>query len=147
MVLFQTLGGGVKQPIAFNHEIHAENDLECLDCHPHFQEYSSSGKPSIETCSNCHEEPLGESKAEQKLIEYIKSGKEVEWKRLYQVPEDVFFSHRRHVVLGNIDCNICHGEIGESPNPPSKSIQITMKKCMKCHEEEEVNNDCIACHR
>lgn len=147
MIVFGNVWGKVKQPIAFNHKIHAENDLECLDCHSYFQEHASSGKPSIETCSSCHEEAMGESKNEEKIVEYVNSGKEVEWQRLYQVPEDVFFSHRRHVVLGNIECKICHGAIGESTKPPSKPMRITMKKCMKCHEEKDVTNDCISCHR
>jgi hypothetical protein len=147
IIVYQVVWGGVKQPIAFNHKIHAENDLECLDCHPYFQEHASSGEPSIETCSSCHEEALGESKKEKKIVEYVNSGKEVEWQRLYRVPEDVFFSHRRHVVLGNIECKICHGDIGESSKPPSKPIRITMKNCMQCHEEKDVTNDCISCHR
>jgi len=147
IIILRTLWGGVKQPIAFNHKIHAENDLECLDCHSYFKEHASSGRPTLETCLNCHEEPLGESKAEKKLIEYIKSGNEIEWQRLYRVPEDVYFSHRRHVVLGSIECSTCHGDIGGSSKTPSKPIKITMKKCMKCHEEKEVDNDCVACHR
>ncbi len=150
IVLVAILGsvwGGVKQPLAFNHKIHAENDLECLDCHPYYEEQASSGRPTLETCMACHEEPLGESKAERRLIEHIESGEEIGWQRLYRVPEDVYFSHRRHVVLGNIECNSCHGDIGESSRPPSKPLKVTMKKCMKCHEEEEASNDCIACHR
>ncbi len=139
--------GGVRQPIAFNHKIHAENDLECLDCHPYYKEHASSGKPTLETCLSCHEEPLGESKEEGKLIEYIKSGEEIDWERLYRVPEDVYFSHRMHVIIGKIECNICHGDIGESSRPPSKPLKITMNKCMKCHEEKEADNDCIACHK
>ena len=83
----------------------------------------------------------------RKLMEYIKSGKEIEWQRLYRAPEDVYFSHRRHVVFGNIECKTCHGDIGESSKPPSKALKITMKNCMDCHEEKEANNDCIACHR
>ncbi len=147
IVIFQTLYGRVKQPIAFNHKIHMENDLECLDCHPYFRDHTSSGRPTLETCSDCHEEPLGESKAEKKLIEFIKSGKEVEWRRLYRVPEDVYFSHKRHVVSGNIECSTCHGNIGESSKPPSKPDEITMKKCIKCHEEKGADIDCISCHR
>ncbi|NIM57993.1 MAG: hypothetical protein GTO16_03490 [Candidatus Aminicenantes bacterium] len=145
--IFGAVWGGVKQPISFNHKIHAENDLDCLDCHPYFNEHASSGRPSLETCMSCHEEPQGESLAEKKLLEYIKSGNEIDWQRLYRVPEDVYFSHRRHVVLGQIDCMTCHGNIGESPKPPSEPLKITMKKCMKCHEEKEASNDCIACHR
>jgi hypothetical protein len=147
IVIFDSVWAGIDQPIAFNHKLHAENDLECLDCHPYFEEQASSGRPSLETCQTCHEEPQGESKEEKKLMEYIKSGKEIEWQRLYRAPEDVYFSHRRHVVFGNIECKTCHGDIGESSKPPSKPLKITMKKCMDCHEEKEANNDCIACHR
>lgn len=147
IIILRSLWGRIEQPIAFNHKIHEENGLECLDCHPYYKGHESSGKPRLETCSNCHEERLGESKEEKKLIEYIKSGNEIEWHRLYRVPEDVYFSHRRHVVLGNIECNTCHGNIGESSKPPSRPLKITMKKCMKCHEEKKADNDCMACHR
>lgn len=146
-LLLQLFGGGVDQPLQFNHKIHKENDLECLDCHLYFEDHASSGRPRLETCQGCHEEPLGESKAEKILVDHISSGKELEWKRLYRVPEDVYFSHRRHVILGNIECQICHGDIGESIRPPAKPIKITMKKCMKCHNEKKADNDCIACHR
>lgn len=147
IMVLRSLWGRIEQPLAFNHKIHMENDLECLDCHPYFKDHAPSGRPTLETCSNCHEEPLGESKEEKRLIEYIKSGNEIEWHRLYRVPEDVYFSHRRHVVLGNIECNTCHGNIGESSKPPSKPLKITMRKCMKCHEEKKADYDCIACHR
>jgi hypothetical protein len=146
IVVFKSGWSGVKQPIAFNHNLHAENGLECLDCHPYFQEHASSGKPSLEVCLGCHEEALGESTEEAKLREYLESGKDVEWQRLYSVPEDVFFSHRMHVVLGEIECTTCHGDIGESSAPPKRPIKITMKKCMECHEERKADNDCIACH-
>lgn len=147
ILFFPTLWGRVVQPIAFNHKIHADNDLECMDCHPYFKDHATSGKPSLETCVSCHEELLGESKAEKTLLEYIKSREEIEWNRLYRVPEDVYFSHRRHVVLGNIECSICHGDIGESSQPPSRPLEITMEKCMNCHEQKGASLDCIACHR
>ncbi len=147
LFIIRVLSGGVQQPIAFNHKLHAENGLECLDCHPFFQEHASSGKPSLDVCLGCHEEALGESAEEAKLREYIESGKEVEWQRLYRVPEDVFFSHRRHVVIGGIECQTCHGDIGESVHPPKKPIELTMKRCMRCHEKRKADNDCIACHR
>lgn len=142
-----SLWGGIKQPISFNHKIHAENGLECLDCHIHFQTEKSSGRPTIYICSGCHEEPQGEGQEEAKIIESVKSGKEVDWKRLYRIPEDVTFSHRQHVVAGELECSVCHGGIGESTKPPSKPVKIKMKKCMKCHEAKNVDNDCIACHK
>lgn len=148
VVALRSAWGGVKQPIAFNHKIHAENGLECLDCHKNYKDRASSGKPSLETCAGCHEEPLGKSAEEEKLLEHVKSGEEIEWQRLYRVPEDVYFSHKRHVVLGKMECQSCHGNIGERAEPPSRPLlKVTMKRCMGCHEEKGVVNDCIACHR
>jgi c(7)-type cytochrome triheme protein len=139
--------GGTTQPLPFNHKIHAENGLACEDCHPNFMEYASSGRPELEICASCHEEALTESEEEKRLMEYIQDGNEIEWVRLYRVPEDVYFSHRRHVAVGNVECAVCHGDIGESTRPPSKVRKMSMGKCMDCHEDQEANNDCIACHR
>ena len=139
--------GSIKQPIFFNHKIHADNELMCLDCHIYYEDHASSGRPTIDICSGCHEEPLGDSREEKKIVEHVQSGEEVEWERLYLVPEDVLFSHRRHVVLGSIECAVCHGNIGLSTKPPAKPLKIKMKKCMNCHEKTEVSNDCISCHR
>lgn len=147
IVVIPILWGGIEQPLAFNHKIHAENDLVCLDCHHYFQEQAFSGRPELEVCQGCHEEAMGESEAEKKLIEHIESGEEIEWNRLYRVPEDVYFSHRRHVTLGEVDCKTCHGNIGESVKPPAKPLKQSMKKCMGCHEKREASNDCIACHK
>jgi cytochrome c553 len=148
IIILRSAWGGVKQPIAFNHKIHAEKGLECLNCHQHYKDRASSGKPRLEICAECHEEPIGKSQEEKKLVEHIKSGKEIEWQRLYRVPEDVYFSHKRHVVIGSMECRSCHGDIGERSKPPSRPLmKITMKKCLDCHEEKGVVNDCIACHR
>jgi c(7)-type cytochrome triheme protein len=147
LVILLESWGGTTQPLAFNHKVHAENDVACEDCHPHFNEYASSGRPDLETCTACHEEPLTESKEEKKLLEFIQAGNEIEWVRLYDVPEDVYFSHRRHVALGNVECAVCHGDIGESLSPPSKVRNMSMAKCMECHEDKQVDNDCITCHR
>jgi hypothetical protein len=147
MLFIGSVWGSIKQPIAFNHKIHADNELMCLDCHIYYEDHASSGRPTLEICSGCHEEPQGEGREEKKIVEHVQSGEEVEWKRLYRVPEDVLFSHRRHVVLGELECAQCHGKIGESTKPPAKPLKIKMKKCMNCHEDAEVSNDCISCHR
>lgn len=139
--------GGTTQPIRFNHKIHSENGLSCEDCHQNFMEHASSGRPKLETCASCHEEPLTESEQEKKLVEYIQKGEEIGWVRLFHVPEDVYFSHRRHVAIGEIECSVCHGGIGESTRPPSKPRNLSMADCMNCHEKRQVTNDCIACHR
>lgn len=148
MIIFFSSGwGGIKQPLEFNHEIHASNGLDCTDCHQFVRELASSGRPGLEICSSCHSDPLGESKAEKILLEYIERKEEIGWNRLYVLPPDVYFSHRRHVVSGEIECQTCHGTIGSSERPPSRPVKISMKKCMACHKERKADNDCLACHR
>lgn len=147
VIVLPLLWGGSKQPIAFNHKLHADNGLECSDCHLYYEDHTSSGRPTLEVCAACHEEAQGESDKEKKIVEHVQSGQEIAWKRLYRVPEDVLFSHKRHVILGGIECSVCHGDIGQSEKPPSRPRKISMARCMKCHEKENANNDCIACHR
>lgn len=147
LVLLLRLWGGTSQPIAFNHKIHAANDVACSECHPYYKDHAASGRPRLETCAACHEESLSESKEQLKVVEAVQKGEEIPWKRLYRVPEDVYFSHQRHVVLGGLECQTCHGDIGESTKPPARAVKIKMKKCMKCHEVKGVSNDCISCHR
>jgi predicted CXXCH cytochrome family protein len=138
----------IRQPISFNHKIHAENEIECSTCHQLFETHISSGKPDLETCTTCHEEALTESKEELKLVEYIEAEEEIPWRRLNRLPDDVFFSHRRHVMVGKIECKTCHGDLGERSSPPTRPlIKKTMDMCIDCHREMEVTEDCISCHR
>lgn len=148
ILVFPKAWSGVKQPVAFSHKMHAKNDLKCLDCHQYYEKLASSGEPRLTICAGCHEEPVGKSGAEKIVVEHVKSGLEIEWRRLYRIPEDVYFSHRRHAGLAKIECEICHGDIGHSDKPPSRPLKkMTMKKCLSCHEEKGASTDCIACHR
>jgi hypothetical protein len=148
ILIFPNAWSRVKQPLAFNHKIHAKNDLKCLDCHIYYEKQASSGEPRLAICAGCHEEPVGKSEKEKIVVEHVKSGREFEWQRLYRIPEDVYFSHRRHAVLEKIECEFCHGDIGQSDKPPSRPLKkMTMKKCLSCHQEKKAATDCISCHR
>ena len=56
-------------------------------------------------------------KEEEKLAQYAERKAEIRWVRLYRVPDHSFFSHRRHVVLGKLECKTCHGAIEASDVP------------------------------
>ena len=149
LFLFIGLGFGSKteQPISFNHKKHLEQGLECDTCHPYVRTQTFAGMPDIATCLGCHKEPITESPEEEKIRQFHKKGDEIPWKRLYEEPNHVFFSHRRHAVLGKIPCQTCHGEIGQSEKPPAKPwVKMTMRWCMDCHAKNKVTNDCLACH-
>ena len=103
--------------------------------------------PNITICLECHKEPITKSPEEEKIRQFQKKGQEIPWRRIYEEADHVFFSHRRHAVLGKLQCQTCHGDIGQIERPPTKPwVKMTMKWCMDCHTKNKVTNDCLACH-
>jgi len=141
--------GAVDQPIAFDHKKHTQElELDCTTCHRYVREAAFAGRPKAEVCAECHEEAMTDSPEEQKLLEYISSGREIPWRRLYKVPDHVYYSHRRHVVVAGLQCAECHGRIAQTEKPPRKPLRkFTMKFCLKCHEKRGASTDCSACHK
>jgi len=141
------LGSKTDQPISFDHKKHVGQGLGCDSCHRFFKTQTFSGIPDLNTCLECHKEPVTKSQEEEKIRQFQKSNKEIPWKRIYEQPDHVFFSHRRHLVLGKLDCKNCHGDIGQSERPPSRPwVTMTMKWCIDCHAKNKVTNDCLSCH-
>ncbi len=142
-------GDTIEQPIAFNHSVHVEEGLECTDCHSQVESLPSATLPPVDLCTDCHaDEPMSDSEDEALLLRYIEEGTPIPWQRIYEMPRHVYFSHRRHVVLGEIECMTCHGDVPAMTVPPSRPVvDQTMDWCMDCHRDNKVTNDCLACHR
>jgi len=140
----------ILQPISYNHNLHVEDEgLECIDCHDTAEDAAYATIPVLEVCIDCHDtEPVSESPDEAMLIAHIEGGIEIGWNRIYSVPSHVYFSHRRHVTLGELDCSVCHGAVSEQTQPVVAPVTpLSMDWCMDCHYENKVINDCLACHR
>lgn len=138
----------VEQPIAFNHAKHLGKGVECFGCHATVKESAVAGKPKLETCMLCHETALGTTAAEETVRQYAARKEEIPWRRLYRLPEHIFFPHQAHVVGAEIECKVCHGAIGESSAPPGKAlVTFTMDDCVACHRKKGATVDCVACHR
>lgn len=148
-LFFLTGCSGESQPINFSHKKHTDQGIECIICHQFYEERTNSGNPTREVCSNCHSEPITDSPEEKKLIKnFLTSKREIPWKRVYYVPEHVYYTHFRHVVMAEIQCEFCHGKIAEQNKPLRKPLKkITMYFCINCHEKKNISNDCITCHK
>jgi predicted CXXCH cytochrome family protein len=60
----------------------------------------------------------------------------------------VYYTHRRHAGIGELECENCHGAIADTERPPERAlVRVTMEFCMDCHREREQTLDCNACHR
>ncbi len=154
MIVIAILGlsgksAGIVQPVPFNHNLHVEElDLDCVDCHTQVRKRPRATLPIIDICQDCHMEAITDTDVEEQLLAYATESREIPWQRIYSVPDHVYFSHRRHVTLGNIPCETCHGDIRQLTEPQRYPvIAVTMDSCMSCHEEQQITNDCLACHR
>lgn len=137
------------QPISFNHQKHVSDvGLACTDCHLYVNSQPFAGLPGLDVCLTCHEEPQTDSPEEEKLRTLQSNGGQLQWKALYRVPNHVYFSHRRHVTAGKLECSTCHGNVADLKKPPVKqTIPISMNRCIACHQRHDVNDDCLSCHR
>jgi c(7)-type cytochrome triheme protein len=96
----------------------------------------------------CHVAPLTKSPEEEKIRKYSAKGEKMAWQRIYRMPGDVLFSHRRHVALAKVECSTCHGNMAEQATPPARPlVNQTMEWCIACHQEKRASVDCNACHR
>lgn len=139
----------IAQPIQFNHQKHVKGvGLECSTCHEYFSTREHSGLPSLAVCETCHAEPQTKSAEEETLRTLIASSPQPVFRKLFRLPDHVYYSHRRHVAVAGLQCETCHGAIAETTAPPARAlVRITMDTCIGCHTEKHVKNDCTNCHQ
>ncbi len=137
------------QPIKFNHQLHHKKmGIDCIFCHKYVETESRASIPNIDVCGICHLVLIGNSSEEKKVHEYVKNQKRIPWLSIYHVSDYASFSHRRHVAIGKLSCNLCHGDMGTLTSPPEKQfLKIKMENCINCHEKRHVSTDCNQCHR
>ena len=134
----------VTQTLAFNHAKHAA--LTCAGCHAGIQTTQRAGFPSPEVCAKCHATAPGPVAPED--WERLRTVGVRFWKPVTKMPNDVMFSHRRHVALARLACASCHADIGERTAPPARvPRRLVMDTCLACHRTEGVSEDCNGCHR
>ncbi|MEI7486053.1 MAG: c-type cytochrome [Chryseobacterium sp.] len=170
-----------EQPIYFSHKIHAgEQKIDCQLCHSSAKYGKVSEIPSMNVCMNCHRtiseynkdhymEP-GKDKAFydgeiQKIYaatgwdpakqQYTGKTQPVEWTRIHNMPDFVYFNHSQHVVAGeqaiinsfnkknptnkiDVVCKACHGKI-DTMNVVQMANDFTMGWCIECHRTTEVD--------
>lgn len=144
---YQHFHSAVGQPIAFNHAKHVASGIACTDCHTGVETQARATLPELDTCMNCHQSALTDSREEAKIRDLAAAGKPITWNQLTQMPPHVFFSHRRHVAAAKLACAECHGPIEKSTAPPPHAFRVlTMNTCLGCHKDKGVDADCDDCH-
>ena len=82
-------------------------------------------------------------KTDSPYIQQIKKAydenKPIEWIRVHELPDYVYFPHKRHVAKG-IACEVCHGDPRKIDSMDQKSA-LTMGWCMECHRGETLPDE------
>lgn len=149
------------QPIAFSHKVHAgDNGLSCLYCHFGAEKSRHAGIPPTGVCMNCHGNIKKDSPEIVKIKRALEDGNPIEWVKVHDLPDFVYFNHAQHVAVGKVKCQSCHGPV-ESMMRMRQDAPLTMGWCVDCHRQSDVvvhgttevkklsdigGTDCARCH-
>lgn len=155
------------QPIYYSHKVHAGiNQINCQYCHSSVTESKHATIPSVNVCMNCHkaintyekgpklyddngDEVNGTAEIE-KLYKYAgfdpknagawdpAKAKPIEWVKIHNLPDHVYFNHSQHVKTGKVQCQSCHGEITAMDEVKQVS-ELSMGWCVNCHRQTKVD--------
>jgi hypothetical protein len=120
------------QPVPFSHKHHVAGlGIDCRYCHTSVEVSSFAGIPPTKTCMNCHSQIWTNAQMLEPVRASYRSGQSLEWTRVNQLPDFVFFNHSIHVTKG-VGCNTCHGPVDQMPLMyQAESLQ--MEWCVSCH--------------
>ncbi|HRO70441.1 MAG TPA: c-type cytochrome [Chitinophagaceae bacterium] len=156
-----------EQPIYYSHKVHAGiNQINCLYCHGNAWDGKTAAIPSVNVCMNCHKtittyeqgpklydnngKEINGTAEIAKLFKYAgfdpqnpnawdpSKAKPIEWVRIHNLPDHVYFNHSQHVNAGNVQCQTCHGDIPEM-HEVKQASELSMGWCVNCHRETKVN--------
>jgi cytochrome c551/c552 len=155
------------QPIFYSHRVHAGiNQISCLYCHSNALVSKHATVPPLNVCMNCHA-AINEYRATspklyredgsevdgtaeiQKLYSYVgydpktstyhtEDAKPVEWIKIHNLPDYVFFSHAQHTAAGKVQCQTCHGPI-QQMDEVHQFAPLSMGWCINCHRTTKVD--------
>jgi hypothetical protein len=124
------------QPVQFSHEHHVGGlGIDCRYCHTSVETSPFAGIPPTQICMNCHSQIWSDSPMLEPVRESYRSGKSIEWTRVHDLPDFVYFDHSIHVQKG-VGCVECHGRVDAMPLM-WRTETLHMAWCLDCHRNPE----------
>ncbi|MBS1689876.1 MAG: c-type cytochrome [Bacteroidetes bacterium] len=122
----------------------------CMNCHKQINEYTGEKDHPLYTAEGKHIDGTAEI---HKLYEYAgwdPAKKEykrdakgnilarpIEWTKIHNLPDHVYFNHSQHVKVGQVQCQRCHGQIQEM-DEVYQFAPLSMGWCINCHRQTQV---------
>nr|MCU0979251.1 cytochrome c family protein [Pirellulaceae bacterium] len=120
--------------------------MDCRYCHNTVDRAAHAAIPPTKTCVNCHSaaNPDGtvslasvftQSPKLLPVRESQATGKAIEWTRVHNLADFVYFDHSAHVTRG-VSCVSCHGRI-DKMEQVTQVKELSMAWCLDCHRNPE----------
>jgi cytochrome c551/c552 len=155
------------QPIYYSHKVHAGiNQISCLYCHGAAWDSKHAAIPSVNVCMNCHkaineyvkgpklyDASGNEINGTAEIAKLYKAANfdpakpnswdpttanPIEWVKIHNLPDHVYFNHSQHIRAGKVQCQTCHGEI-TAMDEVKQFSDLSMGWCINCHRESKVD--------
>ena len=125
-----------EQPVPFSHAHHVAGiGIDCRYCHTSVESSATAGIPPTKTCMNCHSQIWSNSPTLEPVRESFRSERSIEWVKVNDLPDFVYFNHSAHVNQG-VGCTTCHGRVDRMPLMWQEA-SLTMEWCLDCHRQPE----------
>ena len=134
----KTMGVGYApdQPVRYSHALHAGKlGLDCRYCHNTVERTPFASLPPTQTCMNCHTKIWNTSEFIKPIQDSWSTGKPIEWIKIHNLPNYVYFNHSAHVNHG-VGCIECHGRI-DRMDVVYQFAPLSMGWCLECHRAPE----------
>lgn len=124
----------VAQPVPFSHRHHVgELGIDCRFCHSTVETSAGAGMPSAGVCMHCHSQLWTDADVLQPVRDSWQTGEPLQWSRVYDLPDFVYFDHSIHVRHG-VGCSTCHGRVDRMALT-ERAVTLQMSWCLDCHED------------
>jgi hypothetical protein len=132
------VGYAPEQPIPYSHALHVgELGVDCRYCHVTVETAPAASLPASEICMNCHASIKTKSESLAPLRASIEAGSPIEWIRVHDLPDFVYFDHSAHVSRG-VACVSCHGRVDQMEVVRQENT-LSMGWCLDCHRNPDGN--------
>ena len=84
---------------------------------------------------NCHSQIFANSPFLEPVRDSFRTGKSIQWTRVHDLPDFVYFNHSIHIHKG-VGCTTCHGQVDRMPLM-SQEQSLQMEWCLECHRSPE----------
>jgi hypothetical protein len=82
---------------------------------------------------NCHSQVWADSPFLEPVRASFREDKPIPWRRVYDLPDFVYFDHSIHVKKG-VACVVCHGRVDQMPLIWQQTT-LLMEWCLECHRQ------------